>query len=169
MLPAWRGSAAARAGDMPEITMVRSTQLFVGTLLMLCAMSPPAVAQTIGARAGVSIDPEQFYFGAHAESPPLVDRLRFRPSIEIGLGSDTTIAAFNVEFAYHFRSIEPWNVYAGAGPALNIITREGDTDAEPGVNVLVGVAHEDGLFAEFKAGALDSPRLKFGIGYALQW
>lgn len=152
-----------------QITTVRLTQLVLATLLMLCTMSRPAVAQTIGARAGVSIDPEQFYFGAHAETPPLADRLRFRPNIEIGLGDGTTIAAFNVEFAYHFRSVEPWNVYAGAGPALNIIKRGRDTDAEPGFNVLVGVAHEDGLFAELKVGALDSPRLKFGVGYAFRW
>ena len=151
-----------------HVTMGRSTQLVLATL-MLCAMSAPAFAQTIGPRAGVSVDPEQFYFGAHVETPPLVDRLRFRPNIEIGLGDDTTIAAFNVEFAYHFRSAEPWNVYAGAGPALNIIKSGRDTEAEPGLNVLVGVAHEDGLFAEFKVGAVDSPRLKFGVGYTFRW
>jgi hypothetical protein len=60
-------------------------------------------------------------------------------------------------------------VYAGAGPALNIIDRGRETDAEPGFNVLVGVAHEDGLFAEVKVGAFDSPRLKFGVGYAFRW
>jgi hypothetical protein len=31
------------------------------------------------------------------------------------------------------------------------------------------MAHEDGLFAELKVGALDSPRLKFGVGYAIRW
>ena len=114
---------------------------------MLSTMATPAIAQTIGARAGVSVNPEQFYFGAHAETPPLADRLRFRPNVEIGLGDDITIAAFNLEFAYHFRSAEPWNVYAGGGPALNAIKRGRETNAEPGVNLLVGVSHEDGLFA----------------------
>jgi hypothetical protein len=152
-----------------RFTVVRLTRLALGALLILGAVSTPAVAQTIGARAGVSIEPEQFYFGGHAETPPVVDRLRFRPNIEIGLGSDTTVAAFNVEVAYHFRSAEPWSVYAGGGPALNIIKIARDTDAEPGFNVLVGMAHEDGLFAELKVGALDSPRLKFGVGYAIRW
>ena len=152
----------------PHINFVRST-LVCFLWMMLSAMAAPATAQTIGVRAGVSVDPEQFYFGVHAETPPLADRLRFRPSVEIGLGDDITIAAFNVEFAYHFRSVEAWNVYAGAGPALNVIKRGRDTDAEPGINLLVGVAHEDGLFAELKVGALDSPRLKLGVGYAVQW
>lgn len=151
-----------------QTTVVRLTRV-LAAFLMLSTMAASAIAQTVGARAGVSVDPEQFYFGAHAETPPLADRLRFRPNVEIGLGNDITIAAFNVEFAYHFRSTEPWNVYAGGGPALNVIKRGRDTDADPGVNVLLGVAHEDGLFAEFKVGALDSPRLKFGVGYGFRW
>ena len=141
----------------------------VAAAFIVLVSSAPVAAQTVGIRAGVSVDPEQFYFGAHVQTPPLVNRLHFRPNVEIGVGDVTTIAALNVEFAYHFRSPEAWNVYAGAGPALNIIRRSGDTDAEPGLNVLVGIAHEDGLFAEVKVGALDSPRLKFGVGYAFRW
>ena len=141
----------------------------VGAVCMLVVLAVPAAAQTVGVRAGVSIDPEQFYFGGHAQTPPLVDRLHFRPNIEVGLGDETTIAAMNVEFVYLFRSPEAWSVYAGAGPALNLIHRARDTDAEPGFNVLVGLAHEDGLFTEFKVGAFDSPRLKFGVGYAFRW
>jgi hypothetical protein len=60
-------------------------------------------------------------------------------------------------------------VYAGGGPALNVINRAGNTDAEAGLNVLVGLDHEDGLFAELKVGGFDSPRLKLGLGYAFRW
>ena len=141
----------------------------IGAVSMLGTGAAPAVAQTVGIRAGVSINPEQFYFGGHVQSPPLVDRVHFRPNLEIGLGNGTTLTAFNLEFAYLFRSPEAWSVYAGAGPALNLTHREGNTSAEPGANVLVGVAHEDGLFAEIKIGALDSPRVKVGIGYAVRW
>jgi hypothetical protein len=105
---------------------------------MVPARASPAAAQTVGGRAGVSIDPEQFYFGGRAETLPLIDRLHFRPNLEIGLGDETTIAAFNAEFAYQFRSPEAWNVYAGAGPALNIIDRGREMDAEPGFNLVVG-------------------------------
>jgi hypothetical protein len=128
-----------------------------------------AFSQTIGPHAGISFHPEQFYFGAHAETPPLADRLRFRPSLDIGVGGDVTTASLNVEFAYHVRSPQAWNVYAGGGPALNIIKTRDDTHAEPGLNVLVGLAHEDGLFMEVKAGALDSPRLKIGVGYQFRF
>lgn len=121
------------------------TSSAVAAAFIFLVSSAPVAAQSVGIRAGVSVEPEQFYFGAHVQTPPLVDRLHFRPNVEIGVGSDTTITA------------------------LNVIHRSGDTDAEPGLNVVVGIAHEDGLFAEVKAGALDSPRLKFGVGYAFRW
>ena len=34
-----------------------------------------------------------------------------------------------------------------------------------GFNMLVGVQHAGGLFSELKVGALDSPTLKFTVGY----
>ena len=153
------------------IMTVRSIHvvLVLAMVLLLCPMAAVVIAQSVGVRAGVSVDPEQFYFGGHAETPPLADRLRFRPSIDVAFGDDVTTAAFNVEFAYHFRSAQPWNVYAGGGPALNIIKASGDTNAEPGLNVLVGLAHEDGLFVEIKAGAFDSPRLRLGVGYQFRF
>jgi hypothetical protein len=127
-----------------------------------------ALAQDVGVRAGISVDPDQFYFGAHLETPPLIDRLRFRPNAEIGIGDDLTLIALNFEFAYAFPSRSPWNLYLGAGPALNIYDSDEDTDAEAGFNILVGAAHRDGLFFEFKIGTLDSPDLKFGVGYVFR-
>jgi hypothetical protein len=145
----------------------RTTQIVLGALL--CCVPSTAGGQTIGPHAGISVHPEQFYFGAQAETPPLADRLRFRPSLDIGVGDDVTTAALNVEFAYHFRSTQLWNVYAGGGPTLNLIKTSGDTNLEPGLNILLGLAHEDGLFVEVKAGALDSPRLRLGVGYQFRF
>jgi hypothetical protein len=101
-----------------NLTHFARVLFFVLLAFTFPALAAPATAQTaLGVRAGVSINPEQFYFGGHAQTPPVVDRLHFRPSLEIGLGDETTIAAFNVEFAYLFPSGEAWSVYAGVGPA----------------------------------------------------
>jgi hypothetical protein len=138
---------------------------------LLCAglfVAVPAVtasAQDVGVRAGVSVDPDQFYFGGHFETAPLVDRLHFRPNVEIGVGDDTTLIGFNIEFAYKFPSRNPWHLYAGAGPALNIVDRNDNTETEGGFNILVGVEHTKGLFVEFKVGTIDSPDFKIGVGY----
>lgn len=133
----------------------------------------PAFAQSGGGgiRGGVSGDPDQFYFGAHLDTGPLVERLTFRPNVEIGLGDDLTTVAANFEFVYWFplrRS--PWSIYAGAGPSLNVYRwdrgRDDETDTEPGFNVLLGIQHSRGLFTEFKLGLIDSPEIKFGLGFS---
>lgn len=129
--------------------------------------STPALAQDGGIRGGISVDPDQFYFGGHLETSPLVDRLYFRPNVEVGFGDDLTLIAANMEFVYKFTTGRSLNLYAGGGPALNVYMRDGadggDTDA--GFNVLVGVEQSRGLFFEFKVGAIDSPDFKFGVGY----
>ena len=130
--------------------------------------STPALAQDAGIRGGISVDPDQFYFGGHLETSPLVDRLYFRPNLEVGIGDELTLIGANMEFVYKFTRSRGLNLYAGAGPALNIFMfDEGDNDAETeaGFNILVGAETPKGLFFEFKIGTIDSPDFKFGVGY----
>ena len=128
--------------------------------------STPALAQDAGIRGGISVDPDQFYFGGHLETAPLVDRLHFRPNLEVGFGDDLVLIAANMEFVYKFTRSRALNLYAGAGPALNIfMVDEGDSDTEAGFNIIVGAETPKGLFFEFKIGAIDSPDFKFGVGY----
>ena len=131
--------------------------------------STPALAQDGGIRGGISIDPDQFYFGGHLETSPLVDNLYFRPNVEVGIGDDLTLIGANMEFVYKFTRNRGLNLYAGAGPALNIYMFDGpgdnDAETEAGFNVLVGAETPRGLFFEFKLGAIDSPDFKFGVGY----
>jgi len=136
-------------------------------LLGLVLFSPSAAAaQDGGVRGGISVDPDQFYFGGHLETSPLIDRLYFRPNVEVGIGDDLMLIGVNMEFVYKFTARRPWNIYAGAGPALNIVMPdEGETDTDAGFNVLIGVEQSRGLFFEFKIGAIDSPDFKFGVGY----
>lgn len=125
-----------------------------------------------GLRAGASIDPDQFHFGVHFITDPLISRLTFRPNLEIGVGSNVTTAAINLEFAYSIPvPRKDYAVYLGAGPALNFY-RFGDpvddTDVDGGFNILVGLEHEKGLFGEVKVGATGSPDLKFTVGYTFR-
>jgi hypothetical protein len=129
--------------------------------------STPALAQDAGIRGGISVDPDQFYFGGHLETSPLVDRLYFRPNLEVGIGDDLTLIAANMEFVYKFTRSRGLNLYAGAGPALNIFMfdESDDAETEAGFNILVGAETPKGLFFEFKIGTIDSPDFKFGVGY----
>ena len=143
-----------------------------GCGFVMLALAAPAHAQ-FGIRAGAGVNPDQFFFGAHAETKPLAPRLTFRPNAEIGVGDDRTLVALNLECAWWIPMPQRrFSVYVGAGPAANIYTDSGsgagrDGGVAGGMNFLAGVQHQDGLFAEFKVGAIDSPRVKFTVGYVL--
>jgi hypothetical protein len=137
-------------------------------LAVLASMAVPSLAsaQGLGVRAGASVDPDQFYFGGHYESRPLVEQLHFKPNVELGVGDDITTLGINLEFVYKIPiDGSPWNLYAGGGPAVNFYSFNNNSDTEGGLNVLFGAETSQGLFFELKLGALDSPDLKFGVGY----
>ena len=140
-------------------------------LLALMAFSAvPAAAQDAGFRGGISVDPDQFYFGGHLETSALVDRLHFRPNVEVGFGDDIMLVAANMEFVYKFERSGDWGIYAGGGPALNIYSFDDtdDSETEGGLNLLVGVETTRGLFFEFKLGVVESPDFKFGVGWTFR-
>jgi hypothetical protein len=151
---------------------VTSVRYFLA-LLAVAAWAGVAEAQGPGIRGGVSVDPDQFYFGGHYETGALVDRLHFKPNIEAGVGDDLTTIALNFEFVYKFPSRSSWQLYAGGGPAVNFYSfdnggNDNDSETEPGVNFLIGVERNSGLFFEFKIGVVDSPELKFGVGWSFR-
>ena len=137
--------------------------------LVVGVAARPAAAQDLGLRVGVSADPNQFYFGGHANIGPVADKIWFRPNIEVGVGDDVTLVAFNFELVYRMPlKQKPWQLYVGGGPALNVSRRPNETNPEGGFNIVLGVEHARGLFAELKVGALHSPGFKFGIGYTFR-
>ena len=150
-----------------RLVMTRFVTVFSFVVAMTAVSAMPAQAQDAGVRGGVSVDPDQFYFGGHIETSPLVDRLHFRPNVEVGFGDDLMLIGANMEFVYKFPSRGGWGFYAGGGPALNVIMIDDvdDSDTEAGLNVVLGAEHSGGLFFEFKVGVIDSPDFKFGVGY----
>jgi hypothetical protein len=140
-------------------------------LALVVVFSSPAFAQLKGGvRAGVSGGPTQFVIGGHVETKEIVDRLTFRPSVELGFGDNATLVGINIEFAYWLPTkTDPWRFYLGAGPAAMIahvsVPGFSDTQFGGGFNFLGGVAHSSGLFVEIKGGVADSPDFKFLVGY----
>ena len=145
---------------------------WIAVLALAGWLAPAAATAQVapGLRAGVSLDPDQFYVGGHLETGPLVERLVFRPNAEIGFGDDVTLAAFNFEFVWKFsQGRSQWGFYAGGGPAINLYQRDGSgDDAEGGFNFLGGLENRKGLFFEFKLGVVDSPDFKFGVGFTFR-
>ncbi|HSW39103.1 MAG TPA: hypothetical protein VLL97_06390 [Acidobacteriota bacterium] len=150
--------------------MLKMSRIFILALAMTCIASGSALAQTgFGLRAGATADPNQFHFGGHYSSDQIIYNLVFRPNLEIGIGSNITMIAANLEFAYLIPIPDAdFSAYIGAGPAL--VYRKfgesiaGNSSTGGGFNILLGLEHRNGLFAEMKVGAIDSPDFKFTIG-----
>lgn len=147
-------------------------RLFVLVAAVLAVGVSSAAAQGVGVRAGVSGSPDQFYVGAHADMPAF-DRVRFRPNVELGAGQDLTLVAFNLDLVYRSKAgRQPWAILVGGGPAANLRRRDrpsgSSSDIGGGLNVLVGAAHSGGFFTELKVGLIDSPGIKFGVGYTFK-
>ena len=152
----------------------RRVKVLLIVVFALLGWHAPAGAQGFGVRGGASVDPDQFYFGGHYETDALVDRLHFRPNLELGLGDDLVTTALNFEFVYKFPTRSGWRLYAGGGPAINFYSFDNDgggdddTETEGGLNFLFGAEARNGLFFELKVGAIDSPDLKFGVGWTFR-
>ena len=144
------------------------------TLVALLAATLPAAAQPVfGARAGLTANPDQIHFGAHAKVLEMAPGLLFLPNIEIGLGDDAMLLAFNAEFTYTFSETQwrRWHPYAGGGLGVNVLEPDAaDSRTDVGLNALIGVSkvlnigHE--FFAELKLGLEDSPDLKLTLGFS---
>jgi len=148
----------------------RTILSFLMAGFLFSVMAAPASAQSrVGVRAGISIDPEQVYFGGHFDAAEIARQFWFRPNVEVGFGDSRTLAAFNAEFVYKVPTRREWNPYFGGGPSMVLQTFRAagrrDTDFGPGFNFVAGIEQSRGLMGEVKIGALDSPGFKLGIGW----
>jgi hypothetical protein len=137
-------------------------------LAVLLLINGRADAQGIGFQGGVTVDPEQGFFGTHFETPELFQNFRFRPGLDGGFGGDYSLAALNVEFLYYFPIGRTWSVYQGGGPAVVFVRQLDQTSTHGGSFYTFGFAHENGFFTDFKVGYGSVPTLKFGVGFTVR-
>lgn len=140
--------------------------------LLLAALPAAVHAQSeFGLRVGATLDPDQVHFGFQMRPPQLSPSVRIRPSVEVGLGDDTTVAALNVDLTYEFYEgeVRPW---AGAGPGLALVDRDlpgaaGDSELEAGLNLVGGLDWGPGYryTIEGRLGLGDLPEMKFSFGW----
>jgi hypothetical protein len=128
-----------------------------------------------GPRVGVSVNPDQVYFGAHLDFGNFARHVRFQPNVEVGFGDNLTLVCANFEAAYRFRQTwDVWSPYLGGGLGANFANYDkghgGGSSTDLGVNVLGGI--ERGLssgnrfFIEVKLGLVEeSPDAKVAIGW----
>ena len=148
----------------------KETVVVVVSVMLWLVSSQAARAQGPGVRAGVSVDPDQFYFGGHYETGELLDQLYLRPNLEVGVGDHVTTVAATIEAIYKIpvKNRRGMSFYFGGGPAINWYDTDDNSDAEAGFNLLGGLEFNERFFFEVKGGLADSPNLKIGIGYTFR-
>ena len=153
--------------------------MFVCALALIpgAALASDVVTTGIGPRVGFSSSPDQIVFGGHLVIGEVAPSITFDPSLEVGLGDNLTILAFNFDLHYHFDTDTQWRPYAGAGATLNVVNfdesrygnRDSDTNAGGSVMIGAGVPTQSGnrFFSELKFGLGDwsIPDLKFVVGW----
>lgn len=149
--------------------------------LIFTVLSSTAQAQTIsvqssqsqvGFQGGVSIDPEQGFVGVFWQTPPIGGRFHIRPGIDGGFGNDRRIAAINIDFMARFPiGASGWNFIQGGGPVIVITKFTGfdGTDTGAGGSYIIGFAHDDGFFGEFRIGGGNVPSLKMSAGWGIRF
>jgi len=130
-----------------------------------------------GPRVGMTINPDQIHFGAHADFGNFADHVRVQPSLEIGFGDNLTIFAINLDAQYRFASTwDVWTPYLGGGPGILFVSIDskndkidGTTDTEFGLSAVGGIekglANGQRFFLEARLGMIDAPDLKFTAGW----
>jgi hypothetical protein len=144
--------------------------------LLLLALSSAAGAQPgVGFTGGASIDPEQVYAGVFWQSPDIGGRFRIRPGLDGGFGDGLRLGTINVDFVYLLPLGQgPWKFLTGGGPTI-VLTKFSDdeladfgTEVSAGGSYLLGFAHDNGFFTEFRIGGGNVPALKMGAGWTLK-
>src|SRR5918996_629346 len=132
-----------RVEAMMSLYSRRLEVLLIAALLMVPAL---AGAQNLAVTGGGNINPDQVYFGVKYDWP-LMERVWFEPSLDMGFGNDAKLIAANFEATYRrpLARRSPWTLVAGGGPALNHYRLPGTTQTELGVNLLAGLRHARGI------------------------
>jgi hypothetical protein len=145
----------------------------------------------IGVFGGIGLDPELIEFGAHAAFGPFFsDKVVFRPGFDIGVGEITTQLGLNLDALYILpgsTTSTRWVPYVGAGVNF-ALSHQGfeepapedaedaeqddedrfdfsDTDFESGLNFIVGMRSQRGMFFEMRATAYGVSAIRLLAGF----
>jgi hypothetical protein len=144
-------------------------------LLTIAAASEALAQPAVGFTGGGSIDPEQVYVGVFFQTPDIGGRFRLRTGLDGGFGEGLRLGTINIDFVYLLPlGNGPWKFLTGGGPTI-VLIRAADEEFDTGTEVtaggswLLGFAHDDGFFTEFRIGGGNVPNLKFGAGWAIKF
>lgn len=126
----------------------------------------------LGVRGGVALDPEVVLIGVQTQLGPFFNQnVWARPNLELGFGEVTTLVALNFEAAYRVpvaAESARWQMFVGAGPALNFSKRAFNVAAGEEDNVdVIDDDDVDGEDVEEENNRFDFSDLDLDVGLSL--
>jgi hypothetical protein len=146
----------------------------LGSVVALAGPDNDVVFRGWGPRVGLSLNPDQIYFGAHLDFGNFANHIRFQPNLELGFGDNVKLFTVNAEAAYRFSAQRNvWSPYLGGGVGANIKSFDNasgnNSQTDLGVNLLGGIekglSNGNRLFIEAKVSLNDVPDAKVAVGW----
>jgi hypothetical protein len=124
-------------------------------LLIASTTLSPATSRgsDLGMRVGYFFDAQALSIGMEVlNSIDSRSQWFFNPNVEMAMGDERNVAAFNGDFHYDLETNTDTAVWLGAGPAMLITDPDGrgdDTEIDPALNLLFGAGAKTGSYRPF--------------------
>jgi hypothetical protein len=165
--------------------MRRRFKLSLPLVILLAVSAAPTLAQTApsgtrptttpgtsgigwrgwGVQVGASSSPDQFYGGVHFDLGEFSKDVRFRPTVDIGVGDHVTLLTALAEVHYVFSNVQVWRPFVGGGAGFTHAAFDDHARRQGAENdteiALMGVG---GIETRLKSGTKFQVDAKVGLG-----
>lgn len=158
--------------------MLRRSLRALALLAVLPVTSSAAPFAAFGPHLGFSSGPNQFVVGGQLQWVDVAPELDFVPSVDLGIGDNTTLVSLNGDFHYRLDTRTQWQPYVGGGVGIHFFSYD---NVGPGVDrsatraggqfiagADVETKNRSRFFAELKVGFADSPDFKAMAGWSFK-
>lgn len=117
----------------------------------------------MGVRVGLSSSPDQIFGGAHFNLGYFAPNVRFRPSIDLGVGDHRDLLQALAEAHYVFSKVQVWKPYVGGGVGFTHV-RFHDNDHGDDSDTSISIAGVGGVETRLRSGTTFLIEGKVGFG-----
>ena len=160
------GGGAKEWQQHREIAMTSKAllALLLGSAIALHATTASA-RDRLGLHAGLGRGPDQFVAGGQAELGPVLGSASFAPSLDVGIGGNSTVTVINGDLRWYLLPLPETGIrfYGQAGPAI-VISPDTELGLSLGVGADIPMKNRRRYHVEARFGLGDVPDLKIVLG-----
>jgi hypothetical protein len=144
------------------------TRYFLAFLLGVAGTlsAPPSAARdSLGFHGGLRQGPDQFVAGVQAETGPVLGPGHFAPSLDLGLGDDSTVTVIRGDLRWYLLPLPETGIrfYGQAGPVL-VVSPDTELGLDLGIGADIPMKRGRRYHVEARFGFGDVPDLEIILG-----